>query len=251
MAGIKPTGFPAGKTTSSPGTPGAGILILCDFDGTACSVDMGSKVLDRFAGEGWREIDRSYCTDKIGSRLAYTMIAPLFRGSRTQMVDYVRDHATLDPHFLDFYRFCAERGYDLKIASDGLDFYIETVLGFWGLADIEFYSNTVTCWHQEGIAIDFPHVSEDCGKCGTCKSGIVRDCRDRYETIIYIGDSYSDVCPSRFADLVFAKYILYEKCNANGTACIPYETFRDVMNCLEIRFPLPGSVPERAQLAGS
>ncbi len=204
-------------------------LIICDFDGTACSVDMGSKIIDRFAGEGWREIDRAYCTEEIGSRLAYTRVAPLFRGTRGQMVEYVHATATLDPYFEDFYRFCQEQGYDLKIASDGLDFYIEAVLRKYGLRDIEFYANSVTSWHGEGIVIDFPHLNSICGKCGTCKSSIVKRLSEQYEKIVYIGDSYSDVCPARTADLVFAKDILYEKCHNNGTACVPYENFRDVM----------------------
>ena len=29
-----------------------GILILCDFDGTVCTVDMGNEVLNRFTDEG-------------------------------------------------------------------------------------------------------------------------------------------------------------------------------------------------------
>ncbi len=193
---------------------------------------MGSKILDRFAGKGWRDIDRAYCTDEIGSRMAYLKVAPLFRGTRGQMVEYVHRNATLDPYFADFYRFCCERGFDLKIASDGLDFYIEAVLERYGLADIEFFSNAAT-FRKEGMTISFPYVNDLCGKCGTCKNSIVKGYYDRYKRIIYVGDSYSDVCPSQTADLVFAKYILYEKCRQNGTACIYYETFRDVMDYLQ------------------
>jgi 2-hydroxy-3-keto-5-methylthiopentenyl-1-phosphate phosphatase len=209
------------------------VLIICDFDGTACSVDMGNKILDRFAGEGWRDISRAYCIDEIGSRVAYTKIAPLFRGTQGQMVEYVQSNASLAPYFADFYRFCREREYDFKIVSDGLDFYIEAVLKKYGLTDIEFFSNAVTCWHSDGISIDFPYLNTSCGKCGTCKSSIVKGFSDHYDRIIYIGDSYSDVCPSKAADLVFAKDILYEKCSNNGTACINYENFRDIMDCLE------------------
>lgn len=225
--------FPSERAGNFNQFPGERILIICDFDGTACSVDVGSKILDRFAGEGWRNIDRAYSTDEIGSRVAYTKVAPLFRGTRGQMVEFVHSNATLDPYFHEFYRFCRKKGFDLKIASDGLDFYIEAVLKQHGLADIEFFSNTTT-FRQEGVAISFPYVNNLCGKCGTCKNSIVKGYYDRYKRIIYVGDSYSDVCPSQNADLVFAKYILYEKCRQNGTACIRYENFRDVMNYLSI-----------------
>jgi len=226
------TFFPPAGTAQLDPFPGEKILIICDFDGTACSVDMGSKILDRFAGEEWRDIDRAFCTAEIGSRVAYTRIAALLRGSREEMVEYVHTHAVIDPYFADFSLFCRERGYDLKIASDGLDFYIATVLSKYGLADIEFFSNTATFCPEERLSIGFPHVNLLCGLCGTCKTNILKGYAAGYDRIIYVGDSYSDVCPAKTADLVFAKYILYEKCQKNGTACIPYENFRDVMDYL-------------------
>lgn len=229
--------FPSAETGSGRFLPGERILIICDFDGTACRVDMGNKLLNRFAGEGWREIDRAYSIDEIGSRIAYTKVSSLFRGSKRQMVEYVRHHAVLDPYFADFCHFCAERGYDLKIASDGLDFYIETALQKYDLANIEYFSNSVTCWHGQGISIDFPYLNERCGKCGTCKTNILKEFSSRYRRIIFIGDSYSDVCPAKNADLVFAKYILYEKCQDNGTACISYDNFRDIMDYL-LKWPV-------------
>jgi hypothetical protein len=39
---------------SGGGCPGERLLVLCDFDGTVCSVDMGNAFLERFA-EGWEE----------------------------------------------------------------------------------------------------------------------------------------------------------------------------------------------------
>ncbi len=219
-------------TVACPPFSGERTLIVCDFDGTVCRVDMGNKILDRFADRGWKEIDRAYSVDEIGSRQAYTLVASLFKGSRRKMVEYVHRHALLDPFFVDFCRFCAKRGYDLKIASDGLDFYISAVLHKHGLDDIEFFSNAVTFCAGEGLLIDFPHLNQLCGRCGTCKTNIVKGFSSQYERIIYVGDSYSDVCPAKTADLVFAKYILYEKCQKNGTACIPYENFGDVMQYL-------------------
>jgi 2,3-diketo-5-methylthio-1-phosphopentane phosphatase len=232
----RPSGIPARKSGDAGQSRGKGILVICDFDGTACGVDMGNMVLNRFAGESWREIDRAYCTDEIGSRAAYLKVASLIRGSKGQMVEYVRSEANLDPYFADFYRFCRGRGYTLKIASDGLDFYIEAILGMYGLSDIEYFSNTATFGLGEGISIAFPHVNNLCGKCGTCKSSIVKDFAARFDQVIYVGDSYSDVCPARAADVVFAKHILYEKCRQNGTTCIRYRNFRDVRDHMAINY---------------
>jgi 2,3-diketo-5-methylthio-1-phosphopentane phosphatase len=158
--GNNPVGIPSRQGGDACRTRNDKVLIVCDFDGTACSIDMGSRVLDRFAGDEWRAIDRAYSANEIGSRLAYTKVAPLFRGSRDEMVEFVRSNAFLDPYFGEFYRFCRQEGYDLKIASDGLDFYIKTVLEKHGLADIEYYSNTATFTGGAGLLIGFPYLSD-------------------------------------------------------------------------------------------
>jgi 2-hydroxy-3-keto-5-methylthiopentenyl-1-phosphate phosphatase len=207
-------------------------LILCDFDGTASPMDVGNELLDRFTGDGWEEIDRDYCAGKIGSRAAYTRIAPLFRGTRAKMLDYVLATATLDSDFVDFYRRCRLNGIDVKIVSDGLDFYIEALLIKHGLAQVEYFANTTVFEGDEKISFEFPGASDDCGRCGNCKRAILQRCRPAYSRIIYIGDSYSDICPAKDADLVFAKTILYEKYRTNGTHCIYFETFNDIIKSL-------------------
>jgi 2,3-diketo-5-methylthio-1-phosphopentane phosphatase len=203
------------------------ILILCDFDGTTCLNDIGNQILNRFA-KGWREIDRAYCANKIGSRLAYLQIQPLFHGTKREMTDYALHHEKIDPHFQPFYKSCKEKGIDLKIVSDGLDFYIASVLRKYDLQEIEFYSNRVVFQSNATLSIEFPSPRNRCHLCGTCKSTILNFYREFYDLNIYVGDSYSDVCPARIADLVFAKPILSEKCRKNGKACISYENFRDV-----------------------
>jgi 2-hydroxy-3-keto-5-methylthiopentenyl-1-phosphate phosphatase len=210
-------------------------LILCDFDGTASPVDVGNRLLDRFTGDGWEEIDSDYCAGKIGSRAAYTKIAPLFKGTRTEMLEYVLTEATLDRDFALFYRLCGQNGIDVKIVSDGLDFYIEALLIKHDLAQMEYFANRAVFEGDERISFEFPGVSEDCGRCGNCKRTILNRCRPAYDRIIYIGDSYSDVCPAKDADLVFAKTILYKKYSNNGNHCIYFETFADIIKSLHDR----------------
>ena len=205
-----------------------GILILCDFDGTVCTVDMGNEVLNRFTDEGWKEIDRAYCANEIGSRVAYTQISSLFSGTKLQMLEFVRDRERIDPYFSDFYFFCKEMGFDLKIVSDGLDVYIDAILTKYNLRDIEFFSN-VAVFHGNGnLTIEFPRMNDQCEKCGTCKSAILESYRPVYDRVIYVGNGFSDVCPARNADLVFAKEVLYEKSIMDGRTCIYYENFKDV-----------------------
>jgi len=211
--------------------PGERLLVVCDFDGTVCSVDMGNALLERFA-EGWEEIDRSYSAGEVGSRIAYGRIAPLFRASRPHVLDFVLRRERLDPFFPEFLSFCRSRGIDLKIISDGLDTYIEAILAKYGL-DVEFYSNRLVFREDDRIEFAFPLVSEECGRCGTCKRSLLDRFRPDYDRIIYVGDGDSDVCAAGTADQIFAKEILYEKCVGNGTPCLRYDDFGDVLRSLE------------------
>ena len=203
-------------------------LVISDFDGTIASNDMGHEVIRRFAGEGWEEINRAYCAGELGSRDAYRRAAALFRVDREELRRFVLKHCALDPYFREFYHYCTTRGFDLKIVSDGLDFYIGVMLEESGLGEIDFYANALVFRPDGMLTIEFPHYNEECERCGNCKSSFLKRHRPFYERIVYIGDGYSDVCPAMDADLVFAKSILYEKCVEHGKECIHYENFNDI-----------------------
>lgn len=209
------------------------MLVLCDFDGTICTVDMGNEILNRFTDEGWEEIDRAYCAGKIGSRDAYSQVVSLFKGTKAQMLEFVSASEKLDPHFPEFYSFCREKGVDIKIVSDGLDFYIDSILRKYNLQDIEYFSNVVVFQGDGRLSIKFPRMNDHCEKCGTCKKSVLTQHRSNYDRVIYVGNGYSDVCPAKDADLVFAKEILYERCRQNGTACMHYENFNDILVSLQ------------------
>jgi len=243
MIGISMSSFPMKQKYANPAAssrsmpfPNGRTLAVCDFDGTVCTVDMGNAILNRFSRTKWTEIDRAYCAREIGSRTAYRMLTPMLRASRQGMIDFIRKNARLDPEFPAFVRFCRQHGVDVMILSDGLDFYIETFLKQFDLQGIDYYANRLSFGREEALDIDFPHSSE-CGSCGTCKSGILRRSRAGYDTVIYVGDGFSDICPAREADCVFAKGVLYEACMRNGTSCIRYEHFGHVIDALQTTFP--------------
>lgn len=204
-------------------------LVLCDFDGTIATNDMGYDVISRFSEDGWYEINRAYCAGEIGSKEAYQRAAEIFRVSREEITAYVLDHVTVDEHFSEFALFCRKSGFDIKIVSDGLDFYIEAILKDIGLDDIEFYSNVLKFEDRRKVSVDFPGFNVACRKCGNCKSSILERYRHAYGVIIYIGDGYSDICPAQDADLVFAKKLLYDKLKEHGKDSIRYRSFSDIL----------------------
>jgi 2-hydroxy-3-keto-5-methylthiopentenyl-1-phosphate phosphatase len=211
--------------------PGKRLLVVCDFDGTVCRVDMCNEILDHFAGD-WEAIDRAYAAGEVGSRAAYGRIAPLIRTNRPQVLDFILKHEQLDPFFPEFLSFCRVRKIDVKIVSDGLDACIEAILGKHGL-DVEYFSNRLVFREGDRIEFDFPPASEACGRCGTCKRSLLDRFRSDHDRIMYVGDGHSDICAARTADQIFAKDILYEKCIENGTPCLLYDDFGDIRRSLE------------------
>lgn len=209
------------------------ILILTDFDGTISSVDLGNQIINKFATASLSDIEKAYVKGKIGSRIAYEKIAKRIKGSRKKMLNYILTIEKLDPYFPEFCSLSRDRDIDIKIVSDGLDFYIEAILKKYNLTGMEYYSNVAVFGADSSFSIEFPNMNDFCGRCGTCKSRILNSYRLIYDKIIYIGDGYSDFCPSRYADVVFAKKILYERCEQEGIPCMLFDDFSEINSYLQ------------------
>ncbi|MCK9275118.1 MAG: MtnX-like HAD-IB family phosphatase [Syntrophales bacterium] len=204
-------------------------LVICDFDGTMSPKDMGYRVLKHFASNGdWESISKAYEAGIIGSQEAYRKASSLYGNvTKEEMIRYVESQGEIDPFFPEFYTLCTSKKCDVKIVSDGLDFYIHTLLKKYGL-DIEYYANSACFNSDKTLSIEFPHKNIECNLCGNCKSTILRNFRKCYDLIIYIGDGYSDICPAQNADLVFAKEVLYEKLKAKGKKCVYFKNFTNI-----------------------
>ncbi|MEN6330622.1 MAG: MtnX-like HAD-IB family phosphatase [Smithella sp.] len=204
------------------------ILIISDFDGTISTVDLGSRFIMKFVTSSLEDIEKEFAKGKIGSRIAYEIIAKRLEGSREEILNYVLKIEQLDPYFPEFYSLCKNKDIDVKIVSDGFDFYIKAILSKYNLTEIEYYSNLAVFGADNSFSVEFPERNDLCGRCGTCKSWILNSNRLLYEKIIYIGDGYSDFCPSKFADIVFAKNLLFQRCQQKGIPCIPFKDFSDI-----------------------
>ena len=224
-------------------------LILCDFDGTISTYDMGYILVNHFSSEEWRTIDQDYCDGKIGSREAYSRIASLLKGDEKAVLRFIQEHSDIDPHFSSFYQHCRKNHIDVKIVSDGLDFYIRTLLQIHHLAEIPFYANTTRFLSGGGVEISFPHSSAECGFCGTCKRKLIQLHRADYDAITFVGNGLSDRCVAAEADFVFAKDSLYPFCIDQDITCHYFQSFCEILADLKkqingIIFDLDGTLIE-------
>jgi 2,3-diketo-5-methylthio-1-phosphopentane phosphatase/HAD superfamily hydrolase (TIGR01509 family) len=190
---------------------------------------MGYVLINRFTSGNWEVIDRDFREGKIGSKEAYSRIAKILSGDESAILHFVQEHSDIDPCFPIFYQYCRDNDIDIKIASDGLDFYIKKVLEIHGLSEISFYSNLTHFRDGEAIDISFPYSEEACGLCGTCKKRLIQLHRKEYDSIFFVGNGLSDRCAAREADFVFAKDSLYPYCVDQDITCHFFKDFHEIL----------------------
>lgn len=206
------------------------VAIICDFDGTVSSRDVGHNFFSLYVpdGERRRELLDSWKVGLISSRECLEGEFALMDANRTDLDTFIEGES-LDPYFKDFVDFCNRRKYEFLILSDGLDYYIDRILMKFGLGFLDFRANHLVVNSDSIAGIEFPYYNlMECTMCGNCKRYHVEQLAGRGYFSVYVGNGYSDRCPSEYADLVFAKGDLLVHCRQENIPCIPFDNFRDV-----------------------
>jgi len=204
------------------------VAILCDFDGTVAEDDVGNLLFKTFSNDGgWAGVVEQWERGEISSRECLEREAAMSRANKEQLNRFVIERR-LDPYFKDFHDFAKKRGMEVVIMSDGLDYYIESMLMRNGLGEIDVFANRLRI-EGSRLCIDFPHYDLlGCEDCACCKTHHLFRYREEGYYIVYVGDGLSDCCPCTAADMVFAKGSLLEFCQDAGIDHIEFRNFRDV-----------------------
>lgn len=205
-----------------------GIVLFVDFDGTITKKDTCAAMVEAFAGDGWREINERWERKEISTEQCANMTFALFRADLKDLRRLL-DTMEIDEYFKDFLGLCRERGYKVYVLSDGYDYCIEAVFDKYRI-EAPYYANRMV--YDGGFKIECPRTNPECGICGTCKTRLMQDLKGEGNTVIYVGDGYSDTCPATTADIVFAKKDLYRFCRDNGISARYFDDFSDIISYL-------------------
>ena len=204
------------------------ICILSDFDGTITTKDGLYSFIEKYAQGDWEKIEQDWVEGKISSKECLIEEFKLVPNISEELIAQFTATLTIDETFVDFYNKILEKGIDFYIVSDGIDYFIERILKKYGLKDI----NTITNhgeFRGEFFELSFPNDNPNCiNNAGTCKCKVLKDLKEKYDKIIYIGDGASDFCIADKADILYAKTRLLNYCRDKGIDCIPYNTFEDI-----------------------
>ncbi|HXP97559.1 MAG TPA: MtnX-like HAD-IB family phosphatase [Telmatospirillum sp.] len=206
--------------------------VLCDFDGTIALEDVTDSILERFALDGWQDIETEWKNGQIGSRECMAKQVALIRATKAELDDHL-DSVLIDPAFPEFVALCRTAGVPLSVVSDGLDYAIRRILGRHGLDDLTIFANRLEVSGPRQYRLAFPHANATCANAsGTCKCKIAETQTAGRALSLLIGDGASDMCAAGSVDLVFAKDKLLAHCRGNGLPFVAFGDFRDARELL-------------------
>jgi 2-hydroxy-3-keto-5-methylthiopentenyl-1-phosphate phosphatase len=211
-------------------------LLQCDFDATLTIGDVSYVILDHFVNGDWRPILHDFIAGKITVEECMTGVFALASATPQQVEDFVATspRIVLRPGITELYRYCRQRGIDLAVISNGMEFYISRILkrAGWEEVDIHAASAEITA---RGIHLYFTDPDGNPTTDGFKLAWSKFLSRRGYDRIYYAGDGPADIAPSRDADHVFATGRLLASCEREGLTCTPFEDLHEIISWLEAR----------------
>ena len=118
-----------------------GLRLYVDFDGTITTEDVGNLFFRTFGGPVCDTLVSRYRAGEMSAK-------ECFRGETAAIGHlpverarvFVREQP-VRPGMLELVEFCRTHAVPIKILSDGLDFYIDEILGMQGIAGVPVSSN--------------------------------------------------------------------------------------------------------------
>lgn len=204
--------------------------IFVDFDGTISQQDIGEQMFLTFGNEKRaNEIIQDWLNSKISATDTWFFLCDTIENFDINEFNKFLDGMKIDESFPRFVKYCEENQYDIRILSDGLDYYIDNILKRENLLHVEHYTNKVTFDENNRLRCEFPYTDEECKLCANCKRNHILNNSGEEDYTVYIGDGWSDTCPAQFCDFIFAKKSLLKYCEKNRISYFPFNNFDEII----------------------
>ena len=209
------------------------IKIFIDFDGTISRRDVGDALFETFGGQRSVIAVEQYRDKKLSAAECFRRECEACgEVDRSRLLEFLNEQE-IDPAFAPFISFCRQHSLKHYIVSDGMDFYIRQILHRHGLGDVPLFANKLDLISVEDSSSvrfvpSFPFTDEVCDRCACCKRNHMLTLSGEDDFIVYIGEGYSDRCPVRYADMVFAKEDLLKYCRQENISFFEYQSFADI-----------------------
>jgi len=207
------------------------IMFQSDFDGTLTEGDVSFLILEKYAQGDWCAILREYQEGKISvGDFNYRAFA-LVKEDRETLVDFIRKNAIPKKGIYELINYCRQEDIRFSVVSNGLDFYIHTMLEEMGFKDIEINAAR-TLITSNGL--DARYYGPD-GK--MVENGFKESYTNHYKSqnyqVIYAGNGPSDFPPAKLCEYAFATDMLLDRFKQNNLPCYPFQDLHDIVSHLK------------------
>lgn len=210
-------------------------VVFFDFDNTIATCDVFDNMLPRFSQDDlWVELEAKWEKGKIGSRACLEGQIKGLSITKEALDKYLAG-IKIDPYFKKIIRGLTSRGVKTFVLSDNFDYILERILHLNGIKNLKIYSNKLRLIKNE-LLPQFPYSSDKCHICAHCKTKNLLANVSKESIIIYIGDGRSDICPSQYADIIFAKDDLLKHFKDKNLTCFSYRNLKDVYDYFKRSF---------------
>ena len=207
------------------------IVVQCEFDDAVTAVDLGLGLKEAFAPDGWAAMEDEVRAGRYSVEENNVKQFKLINVSRDDIEDFVFGNVVLRPEFNEFVEYCRGVGLKLVIVSNGLDIYIDMILGLLEIEDLEVHSGKVAIG-SNGIDVTYSNPDGERIESGL-KEAYVNHYNEAGHTVVYIGQGLSDISPAKAADYVIARSALAEHLTEQDSPFHKFDTFQEVAKGLE------------------
>ena len=205
-------------------------LVQCDFDGTITVGDVSFQILDEFTGTGWRNLFSDYMQGKISVNAFNSTAFSQVKATRETLDAFVKSNVVMRKGLGNLISTCSSKDWRFYIVSNGMRFYIDSVLKQQGIEGIPFAAADAII-KPDGIESWYT------GPDGTrlergFKEAYTRWFLEQGYRVIYIGNGISDLPPARLCHHIFAIENLLEECRRQGVPHTPFGNLDNIAAAL-------------------
>jgi 2-hydroxy-3-keto-5-methylthiopentenyl-1-phosphate phosphatase len=205
-------------------------IVFSDFDGTVSATDIGDALFSYFGdGQKCSDVYEEFLKGGINACECWSEICRTVPMLTKHEADAFVDGQTVTEGFHNFVQYCDGGSIPVYIVSDGFDVYVDRFLQRHHLDNLPRFTNSLVFENDGTLTPKFPFTDSECDRCANCKRNHVLTLSGPNHIIVYIGNGYSDRCPARYADIVFAKDELISFCENENITYHRFESFIDLL----------------------
>ncbi|MDD5432552.1 MAG: MtnX-like HAD-IB family phosphatase [Candidatus Omnitrophica bacterium] len=201
--------------------------VFVDFDNTIAKCDTFDGLLPKFSRDDkWISIEESWKQGKIGSLECLSGQLAGMDLTKKDLDNYLLG-IELDPYFKKLAEFLSYKKNKVTILTDNFDYILKSVLKNNKINNVKVYSNKLV-FSKGRPSPSFPFKDKKCHICAHCKKKNLLANTLKDSIIVYIGDGQSDICPAKYADIVFAKDGLLKHFKEKKLEYRPFRNLKEV-----------------------